>query len=568
MSKRGMQHIIKKRTNESMPEPLVEKKGLKNVKNEEMKSGTVVKTEKSEGRKVVGNNSIESLNLQGELIISQSADIEVKDSISIGKITNPNTTDNNMTVKYNLEGNTIIIGDMIQGDNNKSNFAFDFIIGPGSKTTNGKKKGESEDDPIIFKSSINDVKSRWYTKLRGDSYEPGDTTTDQGYYVGVFGQYFDGNTSNTGDDDNFGFWKSNGTTDNQNDVTIVDNYANETGEGVETSSKTKRYTTSSIGKNEAQYYFSQIPGILIRTDKYCTGTDPSKLDNYSDVDIYLAPGIPKIQNGTIQNPEDENNCNSIIAKYRNSDNAYVTYTGTISYPFRKDDDKTVNISKQTRDDVANEYTSIGENIIFAPDDMYSNDLVFESLYHTKGEIDEDNPTDTTEIKIEEQIRMKIEGDTKKSVYYDDDTKCRYSIKEQFDNTKTTAKGTTNITDVRMNKGKYSKYDSINGGYIEQACDKWLITRECEYKDESDIYLDLTYDAECDSSKKNDMTHGKFGEQTVSIKSVYVLNKDESTHQFSVNSSEGSLACNDLQLRGCSAIELDKGCKIKCANLII
>lgn len=556
MSKRIVQRVSHQKK-EEMPPVLL---------NEEKKSEKIA-SKKNTPKKGLpprkGNPTIENLELNGELEVSSSVNIETKKSIKIGTITNPNDDDENKTVRYNLEGGIINIGFMKEnGNTTKENVTFDFIIGPGGDT----QHGISKDKPITFRTGINDVKSRWYTKLRSTdgSYDPDKTNEDQGYYVLVSGQYFDGKTpgndaTSKKDDDSFGFWKSIDLTEANPGVdydTNIEQYGTDETHTVE-------YTTEPLDHSNAQFYFDSIDGIYIRTDK-CPIVKEDNTRELKSVDIYMVPGKPK------EDGEDfslDNNTNSIIAKYYDDNNNLVPYTGCIKYPFRTDDSSTVKIENGTREKVLEKYQEIDESLNIASDDLYTNDLRFESLpSKTEGGI-------TTKLQIKEQIRMKTRdgSEEKCKVYYNDETCLLSSIKENGNSSSTSASATSNITDIRMNEGVSKKWLDENTGYIEQTCDEWLITKGYKQMDTNEELSDITYDSNINTNThKNDMKNGKFGEKKVKIKKDYELNRVGQIGNFTFEEQEtyGSIECKDLGLRGCTEVVLDKGCTIRCETLTI
>lgn len=503
-------------------------------------------------RKAGGTASIEEAILSGNVEVGQRIDIDTQKSITIGKLVNTGSA----TLPVNLESDRITIktmeGPELGEKDDDTDNVFAFTIGPG------KERG-SEDKPIDFISANNntDIQCTWGTKKVEDYASLTDDDSNRGYYVHVYGQYFNGNTTESAvDDDYFAFWED------ENDIATID-------ENTLDIYNNGNVESNPINKKKAQYYFIHTPGYLLRTDKVIEkGTNGEDTIKY--IDILMLPGDE--YEGT--NYDSTKKSNQIFAKYnteRSSDDISETgdYKGEFYYPFRLEDKYTVSIENGDRSQLQkiNKYS-----------DVYTNNLVFDSMNKTQGT--GENAVEI-HVKPKEQIlfdQSKLEGNNKYIVKFKDTSYLDKSVKQIDTITNNGGSSSTGkITEQRYNdKGVYLKSDTIPNAqiildgikYNEQMCDEWIID-----KDISDTKFGLL-DTISYNKDKQDMIEGvdndKNGKDyTFREKKVYIINgKDISDSSESIIDTHGKIQVGTFNLRGCTDVELQEECTIKCNELII
>ena len=540
-------------------------------------TNSVVPQKKEQGKKSVkrgkparkAGGTATKIDLSGDVEVSGYVELKSTNVISIGTLTNTGLA----TLPVVLKGNSIVIDSMrIENstgfndqDENKdtdgtkyTDNIFSFELEPGNDNFG------TDENPIKFTSWNNDtdVSCTWATKKKANADSMTDEKTDRGYYVNVYGQYFDGNTPESAvDDDWFAFWDKD-----SDDKVVIDETA---GDGTNPIAIYKPYNEENkLTKKDPQWYFRHSPGYLIRTDTY---TDENNKQH--DLDILMIPSV--------------SSANQIKAKsYTVSDGKTEMdeYTGEISYPFRCSDDTTKEIYKQNRNEIKvisinNNGEQVEQDINGT--DMYDNNLRFKSLY-TKKISDEGykaNPKDRTVedyVYINEQIKMKTgDEDSKKNfeVHFEDTTYLDKSIKRENDNGPLVLANQTDIIGYRYNdNGVYFKNDSINptdeNTFKEQACHQWIINTDMSDPDThrftqydviehtNDITnQDMVGGSDIDG---NEETEGK--KYTFCEKEVHII-KGKGT-------DKGVLVASKLDFRGCDNVELQRTCKIRCDELYV
>ena len=501
---------------------------------------------------LIAENTITKVLLEGYVNVGRKVDIIATDSVMIGTLKNIG----DKTLPVNIETNKIDITSMNYEDDSLSGKnIFSFLLGPGTSAY-GK-----ENNPIKFISTNNntDIQCVWGTKkVPGYDTLP-DENDDRGYYVHVYGQYFDGNTSNNlEDDDSFCFWKD----DDEGNPVTTDQIP---------------YTTRTLTKIDAQWYFKCTQGILIRTDIIKEIVDNVEKERY--IDIMMIPG------DTEQNPNDANYHNTIVAKYQYTDEDIMTidYKKEIYYPFRKNDDYTKKIYYGNRYGVDSEGHNLSQ-LVKNNFDWYCNDLIFINMRISNNTDTNRRPIFEDYIRPEERIVFdvtKLEPDENYKVHFKDLTFLHYSIKECNNPNGTNATvQTSTAKEIRYNDtGYYFKQDEqhediLNFKYKEQPCDTWIIDRDIsyngidndnrKYKNKDSIrYSTEPYGQRMYNKLQNTSNSDGGDVYTFKEKEIFIIKgKHETTDTY------GAIKVSELKLRGCTKVELQKYCTITCNELII
>lgn len=515
--------------------------------------------EVKETTNLITESTITKVLLEGNVNVGRKVDIIATDSVMIGTLSNVGSS----TLPVNIETNKIDITSMnYRNESLTGQNTFSFLLGPGTSAYGTKDK------PIEFTSTNNntDIQCIWGTKKVPDydSLNDSDLDSDRGYYVHIYGQYFDGNTPDSiEDDDSFCFWKDNN-------------------EGDPETTNQLPYTTNTLTKRDAQWYFKCTQGILIRTDIIKEIVDDVERTRY--IDIMMIPGDIE------QDPESFNYHNTIIAKYQYTDEDIMTvdYKKEIYYPFRKNDEYTKKIYYGNRFGVDSEGHDLSQ-LVKNNFDWYCNDLIFINMRIS-------NDTDTNGqfifhdyIRPEERIVFdltKLGTNENYKVHFKDLTFLHYSIKDYTNPNGTNATvQTSKAKEIRYNDtGYYFKQDIThpdisNFIYKEQPCDTWIIDRDIsyngiddnenrKYKNKDSIrYSTNPYGQRMYNALQNTTNDDGGKVYTFKEKEVYIIKEKYKNGNATIDTF-GAIQVSELKLRGCTKVELQKDCTITCNELII